>query len=82
MPLSQAGSNGNALRPRRSRPEHVALHVDRIEHLVIEIHRSTPPGGGLDQRLGVVEDVVLHNARDAIVQQLRARSNGAVSTEQ
>jgi hypothetical protein len=46
MNLSKNPTNGNGFRVRRTRPEHVALVVERVEHLTIEIHPTREGSGG------------------------------------
>jgi hypothetical protein len=38
MKIGTFSPNANGFRPRRTRPEHVALNIERVEHLLIEIH--------------------------------------------
>jgi hypothetical protein len=61
-------SNGNT-RSRRVRPEHVALTIERVEHLIIEIR---PPKVTVARRLKDLEAAAERQHRQAIADRIAA----------
>ena len=81
MILQKNSSNGNGYRMRRTRPEHVALVVERVEHLTIEIHPTREASGGetvvarvnghdAQPRLPLGDQSAVHSGLEELRQQL------------
>jgi hypothetical protein len=78
FPTPHRNGNGNASRSRRTRPEHVALHVERIEHLWIEIHppREASRDETVVARVNGCDAADLPQVRQHRVDQIATRGNG------
>jgi hypothetical protein len=74
-PFSALG-NGTT-RSRRARPEHVALTIERVEHLIIEIR---PPKVTAARRLKALEAAAERQHRQEIANHIAARGNGGAAT--
>jgi hypothetical protein len=76
--IASTPHNGNGLRPRRTRPEHVALTIERVEHLTIEIAAPAVEQRGHDTATRAVhQGIEVHHGIEELRKHLAARDNGA-----